>query len=167
MHDTFTRSLNENDSNKCVILIQNYRDKFKARNRATGKNDTITAVKNTLRKRFEDNFFYEIRNSSKLGLYNCIKEKFATERYLSDISCYKYRSAFAKFRISADAFPIEKGGWSFIPSSKRYCPLCLGNHIEDEKHYILHCTNINFIEPQRSFLRELYRINTNNSLINS
>ena len=44
-----------------------------------GKNDTITAVKNILRKRFEDKFFYEIRNSSKLGLYSCIKEKFATE----------------------------------------------------------------------------------------
>ena len=44
-----------------------------------GKNDTITAVKNILRKRYEDKFFYEIRNSSKLGLYSCIKEKFATE----------------------------------------------------------------------------------------
>ena len=45
--------------NKCVILIQNYRDKFIAKNRELhmfGKNDTITAVKNTLRKRFEDNF---------------------------------------------------------------------------------------------------------------
>ena len=29
-----------------------------------GKNDTITAVKNILRKRFEDKFFYEIRKSS-------------------------------------------------------------------------------------------------------
>ena len=88
-----------------------------------GKNDTITAFKNSLRKRSEDKFFYEIRNSSKFGLYNCIKEKFATERYLSEISCYKYRSTFAKFRISAHTFPIEKGGWSFIPSSKRYCSL--------------------------------------------
>ena len=132
-----------------------------------GKNDTITAVKNMLRKRFEDKFFYEIRNSSKLGLYSCIKEKFATERYLSEISYYKYRSAFAKFRISAHTFPIEKGRWSFIPSSKRYCPLCVGNHIGDEKHYILHCTNINFIEPRKNFLTKLYRINTNNSLINS
>ena len=49
-----------------------------------GKNDTITAVKNTLRKRFEDIFFL-IRNSSELGLYNCMKENFATERYLSEI----------------------------------------------------------------------------------
>ena len=90
-----------------------------------GENANITAVKNTLRKRFEDKFFYEIRNSSKLGLYNCIKEKFATERYLSEISCDKYRSDFAKFRISAHAFPKEKGRWSSIPGSKRYCPLCL------------------------------------------
>ena len=114
-----------------------------------GKNDTITAVKNTLRKMFEDKVFYEIRNSSKLGLYNCIKETFTTERYLSEISYYKYRSAFAKFRISAHTFPIEKGRWSFIPSSKRYCPLCLGNHIGDEKHYILHCTDITSSSPEK------------------
>ena len=76
-----------------------------------GKNDTITAVKNTLRKMFEDKILNEIRNSSKLGLYNCIRKKFATERYLSEISYYKYRSAFAKFRISAHTFPIEKGRW--------------------------------------------------------
>ena len=57
-----------------------------------GKNDTITAVKNILRKRSEDNFFNEIHNSSKLGLYNCIKEKFARKRYLSEISYYKYKS---------------------------------------------------------------------------
>ena len=50
------------------------------------KNDTIIAVKNTSRKRFEDNFFNESCNLSRLGLYNCIKEKFATERYLSEIS---------------------------------------------------------------------------------
>ena len=96
-----------------------------------------------------------------------MKEKFATERYLGEISYYKYRSAFTKFRISVHSFPIEKGRWSFIPSSKRYCPFCFGNHIGDEKHYILNRTNINFIEPRKSFLRELYRINTNNSLINS
>ena len=36
-----------------------------------------------------------------------------------------------------------------------------------EKHYILHCTNVNFAEAKKPFLMELYRINTNNSLINS
>ena len=43
----------------------------------------------------------------------------------------------------------------------------MGNHIGDEKHYILHCTNINFIEARRNFSRDLYGVNTNNSLINS
>ena len=119
------------------------------------------------------NFFYEIGKSSKLGLYNCIKEKFATEPYLSEISYYKYRSAFAKFKISAHTFLIEKGRWSFIPSSKRYCPLRLGNHIGDEKHCILHCTNINRkrINTNNSLInsspKDITRINTNNSLINS
>ena len=86
-----------------------------------GKNDTVTAVKNTLRKRSGDKFFM----------------KFVTH----------------------------------IPGSKRHCSLCLGNHpgnhIGDEKRYILHCTDINFIEPRKSFIRELYRINTNSYLINS
>ena len=157
--------------NKRVILIQNYRDKFKARNRATAhvwEEWCYYSCQKYFKEKVWRQFFYEIRNSSKLGLYNCIKEKLiVTERYLSEISYYKYRSAFAKFRISVYTFPIEKGRLSFISSSKRYCPLCVGNHIGDEKHYILHCTNINFIEPRKSFLTKLYRINTNNSLINS
>ena len=45
---------------------------------------------------------------------------------------------------------------------QKICPLCLRNHIGDEQYYILHCTNSNFIEPRKSFLMELYRINTNN-----
>ena len=127
-----------------------------------GKNYTITAVKNTLRKRFEDKFFHEIHNSPKLGPYNCIKEKFATERYLSEISYYNIDQLLKSFE-----FQRKEDGHLYPVNSKRYCPLCLMNHIGDGKHYILHCTNINFIEPQKSFLRELYRINTNNSLINS
>ena len=114
-----------------------------------------------------DKSFYGIHNSSKLDLYNCIKEKFAAERYVSEVSYYTYRSAFVKFRISTHAFPAEKGRWSSLPGSKRYCPLSLGNHKGDEKHYILHCTNINFIESRKSFLTELYRIDANNYLINS
>ena len=55
-----------------------------------------------------------------------MKQKFATERYLSEISYYKYRSAFGKFRISAHSFLIDKGRWSSVPGSKRYYPLCLG-----------------------------------------
>ena len=62
---------------------------------------------------------------------------------------------------------VAKGSWSSISNSKRYCPICLGNHIGDEKHYIHHWTNVNFIETRKSFVMELYKINTNNSLINS
>ena len=81
--------------NKCVILIQNYRDKFKAKNRATAhvweECYYYSCQKYIKENGLKTNFFNEIRNSSKLGLYNCINEKFATERYFSEISYYKYR----------------------------------------------------------------------------
>ena len=133
------------------------------------KNDTIiTAVKNTLRKRFEDKFFYEIRNSSKLGLYNCIKESLQQNDTLVKSAIIDIDQLLQNLEFQRTPFLIGKGRWSFIPSSKRYCPLCVGNHIGDEKHYILHSTNINFIKPRKSFLlTKLYRINTNNSLIKS
>ena len=73
---------------------------------------------------------------SRLTLYSSIKDDFKEEQYISDVKYYKYRSAITKFRTSAQTFPIEKGRWQSIPRDQRLCPLCLGNLIGDEKHYI-------------------------------
>ena len=44
-----------------------------------------------------------------------------------------------------------------VHRNKRICPLCIGNDLADEKHYIFHCTNINLVEIRKKFLNEIYK----------
>ena len=88
-----------------------------------------------------------------------MKDDFKEEQYISDVKYYKYRSAMAKFRISAHTFPIEKGRWRSIPRDQRMCPLCLGNLIGDEKHYISHCTIDKLVGIRKDLVKELHESN--------
>ena len=117
--------------------------------------DIIKEVKDKCRRMFEDKFFNEIRNSSRLLIYQDLKKKFEIEPYINEVKYYKYRSAITKFRISAHSLPIERGRWMSVHRNKRICPLCVGNVLGDEKHYIFHCTNINLVEIREKFLDEI------------
>ena len=114
-------------------------------------------VKDKCRRIFEDKFFNEIRNSSRLLIYQDLKNKFEIEPYINEVKYYKYRSAITKFRISAHSLPIERGRWMSVRRNKRICPLCIGNDLGDEKHYIFHCTNINLVEIREKFPDEIYK----------
>ena len=114
------------------------------------------------RSMFKDKFFNEICDSSRLQIYKDLKKKFEiepyTRPYINEVKYYRYRSAITKFRISAHFLPIEKGRWMSVPRNKRICPLCTGNHVGDEKHYIFHCTNINLVEIREKFRDEIYKM---------
>ena len=111
-----------------------------------------------VRNKLEDHL-KEIGNSSKLNLYSNMKDDFKEEQYISDVKYYKYRSAMAKFRISAHTFPNEKGRWRSIPRDQRLCPLCLGNLISDQKHYIFHYTIDKLVDIREHFEKELHESN--------
>jgi hypothetical protein len=42
--------------------------------------------------------------------------------------------------VSAHELAIEKGRYSNVPRSNRFCNACNANLIEDEEHFLLHCT---------------------------
>ena len=123
------------------------------------KDNIISLVRNKLEDHFKEKFRKEIGNSSRLTLYSSIKDDFKEEQYISNVKYYKYRSAITKFRISAHTFPIEKGRWQSIPRDQRLCPLCLGNLIGDEKHYIFHCTMDKLVDIRKDFVKELHESN--------
>ena len=123
------------------------------------KDNIISLVRNKLEDHFKEKFRKEIGNSSRLTLHSSIKDDFKEEQYISDVKYYKYRSAITKFRISAHTFPIEKGRWQSIPRDQRLCPLCLGNLIGDEKHYIFHCTMDKLVDIRKDFVKELHESN--------
>ena len=116
---------------------------------------------------FEEKFFNEIANSSKLILYNHIKEEFREEKCIHEVKYYKYRSAITKFKISAHTFPVESGRWDKTPCEKRMCPLCFSNDIGDEKHYIFHCKNPKLVEIGKTFTPEIYETFTSQPDVNS
>ena len=118
--------------------------------------NVLSSIVDKLQSMFEEKFFNEIANSSKLIIYNHVKEEFWEEKYIHEVKYYKYRSATTKFRISAHTFPFESGRWDKTPREKRMCPLCFSNDIDDEKHYIFHCTNPKLVEIRKTFTPEIY-----------
>ena len=118
--------------------------------------NVLSSIVDKLQSMFEEKFFSEIAISSKLILYNHIKEEFREEKYIHEVKYYKYRSAITKFRISAHTFPVESGKWNKTPREKRVCPLCFSNDIGDEKHYIFYCTNPKLVEIRKTFIPEIY-----------
>ena len=115
------------------------------------KDNIISLVRNKLEYHFKEKFRKDIGNSSKLSLCSSIKDDFKEEQYISDVKYYKYRSAIT--------FPVEKGRWQSIPREQRLCPLCLGNLIGDEKHYILYCTMDRLVDIRKDFVKELHESN--------
>ena len=63
------------------------------------------------------------------------------------------RSMICKIRISAHELAIEKGRYSNVPRSNRFCNACNANLIEDEEHFLLHCTA--YTEIRDKLLKEL------------
>ena len=94
--------------------------------------NVLSSIVDKLQNMFKKKFFNEIANSSKLILYNHVKEEFREEKYIHEVKYYKYRSAITKFRISAHTFPVDSGRWDKTPREKRMCHLCFSNDIGDE-----------------------------------
>ena len=120
------------------------------------KNNIISLGRNKLEDHVKEKVRKEIGNSSRLTLYSSMKDDFKEEQYISDVKYHKYRSAIAKIRISAHTFPIVKGRWRSIPGDQRLCPLCLGNPIGDEKHYIFHCAINKLVDIRKDFVQKLH-----------
>ena len=113
----------------------------------TEKDNIISPVRNKLEDHFKEKFRKEIGNSSRLTLYSSMKDDIKEEQYISDVIYYKYRSAVAKFRISAHTFPMKKiDRLLFLGTKDCVCTLCLGKLIGDEKHYIFHCTTEKLVD---------------------
>ena len=84
---------------------------------------------------------------NKLELYSKIKQKFVYEKYLDYIVDKKKRISLCKFRISNHHLSIERGRYlrPVIPVKDRLCLICDKSDIENEEHFLLHCTKYNDI----------------------
>ena len=77
--------------------------------------------------------------ANKLRTYCQFKTNFELSGYLTHKIPVRKRKCLTNLRISAHKLHIESGRYNNIPANERYCSLCTGHYIEDEKHFMLHC----------------------------
>ena len=74
--------------------------------------DVLSSIVDKLKGMFEEKFFHEIANSSKLILYSYVKEEFREEKYIHQVKYYKYRSAIttnSESRLIRFQLKVEDG----------------------------------------------------------
>ena len=103
--------------------------------------------------------FQPVENTGKLRTFRKIKKHFECEKYLNEISNFKYRQAVTKLRISAHKLTVETGRYNNVPYNDRLCRLCELNEVGDEHHFLMSCTNMKFIDLRTKFIDNLYKIN--------
>jgi hypothetical protein len=97
-------------------------------------------VKSTLKFYYENlinNKLTKLDQKNKLYLFSNLKQNLSVESYLS-ISNFEYGKLITKLRISEHNLLTEKGRHLNIPREQRLCSHC--KCIDDEKHFLLHCT---------------------------
>ena len=100
-------------------------------------------IEQKLTKQFDD--FYEqsispaFNTNSKLRTYFSYKPKPEYSTYLSYVQNIKHRRGFTFLRLGLHDLEIERGRYKGIDPNLRYCTFCNNGHIEDEKHFLVHC----------------------------
>jgi len=100
----------------------------------------------TLRQRIQSSYYREwnneIRNMSKMSIYNTFKTVFTAERYIHALNVMKFRRAYSRFRCSNHQLEIELGRRNNVFMEDRICKWCEVKDIiviEDEYHFLLRC----------------------------
>ena len=104
----------------------------------------IKHVSRLVKQRIHDQILQDqiasIKNSSKLLFYHdyCLSSERA--HYVDKLESLHDRSNLSKIRLSAHTLEIEKGRYVKINKEDRLCKICLNGSIEDENHFIWHCS---------------------------
>ncbi len=87
----------------------------------------------------------EITRKPKLHRYVTFKNSYEVEPYALSFMNRKHRSYLAQYRCGILPLSIETGRWGSIPVEDRICKMCDSLVVEDEYHFIFHCSLYNNI----------------------
>ena len=87
-------------------------------------------------KQWSDKIFVK----RKLQTYVTFKNMYEVEPYVISFINRKHRSYLAQYRCGILPLSIETGRWSSIPLEDRICKVCESLVVEDEYHFIFHCS---------------------------
>ena len=82
--------------------------------------------------------------------YAKIKQEQGIENYLNSVTNVDRRIHLSKVRLSNHDLVIEKGRHQGLAINQRNCPLCPGNVLEDEFHFLLECQTFSFLRDELS-----------------
>ena len=120
----------------------------------------VSNIINKLRRLYEDSWTLELirPSNNKLRTYNQYKSRLQYEHYLDQIPNPDHRKTLTRLRVSSHNLRIETGRWHKITPVQRTCKFCANSLIEDEAHFLLHCSlysdlRINLISSVRAICR--------------
>ena len=115
----------------------------------------LSAVIQRIYDSYYQQWFAEVRNSSKLDSYEHFKGTIELEKYLRCINNVKHRSALARLRCVAHKLAIEEGRYRNIEREQRKCIYCNMNSIESEYHFLLVCPH--YRDLRNKYIPSFYR----------
>ena len=97
-------------------------------------------VKNLFNNKHQQEWNEKLHTVSKLRTYVTFKSNYETETYLKLNICKAERSHLAQFRCAVLPLKIETGRFLGLNVEDRLCQVCDQNAVENEIHFLLHCT---------------------------
>ena len=89
---------------------------------------------------YEANVKFEMSNKRKLRLYRNIKKDCNVEKYVKLNLTQSQRSLLCQLRIGVLPLRVETGRYINLKVEDRICEQCNLNSVEDELHFLFHCT---------------------------
>lgn len=148
-----------------ISELKTYLQEIGCYNSGTGfmRQDTIAQIIKNLESNYIIYWQNEINSSKKLDFYRMHKQGFHTSNYINTIKNAQERQNFAKLITSNHNLFIEKGRHCRpkIPREERICNFCCSDKIEDEMHFLFHCSKYeilrkSFSEKQSRLLNETF-----------
>ena len=93
-------------------------------------------IRRKIHTREEMKWRLEVEERSKLRTYRKIKKDLEKEKYLEVENTFE----ITKLRGGTNRLRIEKGRYENLPASERFCEICRNGEVEDERHFLLSCS---------------------------
>ena len=100
----------------------------------------INLVKLKIQYYYSNIWGCEILDIPSLRTYNSFKTTFGRENYVAMDMCKYLRSTLAQFRCGILPLRIQTGSYHGEPVEDKLCKLGSNNCVEDEIHFLLHCS---------------------------
>ena len=101
---------------------------------------SIDAAKDKLMQKYKHKWGNDVASQTKLDNYKIMKHELGAEEYVKFVLSKKLRSTLVQLRVGCLPIEIELGRYLQIPRNERLCRQCTSGTVENEKHFLFHCT---------------------------